>query len=273
MEFQHILFEVEDEVGVITLNRPEARNALSEEMRGDFDKLLPWLAAEAGKTVKAVVITGAGTAFSAGGDIKGMKGRAAATTYDARGRMRASHHRMYDVGHLELPVIAAVNGAAAGAGFCLALAADFIVATPRSRFAASFNRIGLVPDWAGLYYLPRLIGLQKAKELVFTCRLIDAEEAKQMGVIYDIWPEEGFLDRAKAFARRFKNASTEALGMSKNLLNQSFETDFKTMLEMEAMAQAIARSGDYHKQAVARFVDKQPPLFNWEAMAKEAGGR
>src|SRR3546814_1649226 len=93
-----------------------------------------------------------------------MKSRALNAPTDSRKRMRGSHHRMYDVGHLELPVIAAVDGAAAGAGFCLALAADFIVATPRSRFAASFNRIGLVPDWAGLYYLPRLVGLQKAKE-------------------------------------------------------------------------------------------------------------
>src|SRR3546814_10466060 len=147
-----------------------------------------------------------------------MKSRALNAPTDSRKRMRGSHHRMYDVGHLELPVIAAVDGAAAGAGFCLALAADFIVATPRSRFAASFNRIGLVPDWAGLYYLPRLVGLQKAKELVFTCRLVGAEEAKRMGIVYDIWPQEGFLDRAKAFARRFRNASTDALGMSKNLL-------------------------------------------------------
>ncbi|MFN4089237.1 MAG: enoyl-CoA hydratase/isomerase family protein, partial [Alphaproteobacteria bacterium] len=251
-------------------NRPEARNALSEEMRGDFDKLLPYLQAEAGRAVKAVVLTGAGPAFSAGGDIKGMRSRAEATPADSRRRMRASHHRMYDIGHLELPVIAAVDGAAAGAGFCLALAADFIVATPRARFAASFNRIGLVPDWAGLYYLPRLVGLQKAKELVFTCRLFGAEEAKQMGIVYDIWPQEGFLDRAKAFAGRFRGASTEALGMSKNLLNQSFETDFKTMLELEAMAQSVARGSSYHTAAVARFVEKQPPLFNWEAMEKEA---
>src|SRR3546814_11668915 len=122
-------------------------------MLGDFDRLLPDLQAEAGRSVKAVVITGAGPAFSAGGDIKGMKSRALNAPTDSRKRMRGSHHRMYDVGHLELPVIAAVDGAAAGAGFCLALAADFIVATPRSRFAASVTRLGLVPDWAGLFFL------------------------------------------------------------------------------------------------------------------------
>lgn len=273
MDLKHILFEIEDEVATVTLNRPDARNALSEEMRDDFDQLLPHLQAEAGKSVKAVVLTGAGSAFSAGGDIKAMKARAMHTPAESRKRMRASHHRMYDLGHLELPVIAAVDGPAAGAGFCLALAADFILASPRARFAASFNRIGLVPDWAGLYYLPRLVGLQKAKELVFTCRLIGAEEAKEMGIVYDILPQENFLEGAKAFARRFRNASTEALGMSKNLLNRSFESDFKTMLELEAMAQSVARGGDYHKQAVARFVDKQPPLFNWEAMEKESSGR
>src|SRR3546814_12800657 len=97
MEFEHILFEVEDEVGVITLNRPEARNALSEEMRGDFDRLLPYLQAEAGRSVKAVVITGAGTAFSAGGDIKGMKGRGQSAPTDSRKRMRSSPGRIYDI--------------------------------------------------------------------------------------------------------------------------------------------------------------------------------
>lgn len=270
MDLQHIRFEVENEVAVLTLNRPEARNALSEEMRDDIDKVLPVLKGQAGGEIKALVITGAGGAFSAGGDIKAMQRRAAFTPVDSRKRMRQSHNRLYDIANLELPVIAAVNGAAAGAGFCFALMADFVLATPRARFAASFNRIGLVPDWAGLYYLPRIVGLQKAKELVFTCRLFGAEEAKALGIVHDIYPEEGFLDRAKAFAGRFRTAGTTAIGVSKNILNQSFNLDHRALLEMEAMAQAVCSASDYHRQAVKRFIDKEPPLFNWEAMEKEA---
>src|SRR3546814_15072382 len=125
-----------------------------------------------------------------------MKSRALNAPTDSRKRMRGSHHRMYDVGHLELPVIAAVDGAAAGAGFCLALAADFLVATPRSRFAASFHRIGLVPDWAGLYYLPRLAGLQNAHELFFPCRPVRAAAAQRLVIVSDILPNDGLHDPA-----------------------------------------------------------------------------
>ena len=270
MDLQHIKFEIEDEVGVLTLNRPEARNALSEEMRVDLDRLLPVIKDNAGGSIKALVITGAGGAFSAGGDIKAMQRRATHTPVDARKRMRGSHNRLYDIANLELPVIAAVDGPAAGAGFCFALMADFILASPRAKFAASFNRIGLVPDWAGLYYLPRIVGLQKAKELVFTCRTFGAEEAKAMGIVYDIYPQEGFLDRAKTFAGRFRTAGTTAIGVSKNILNQSFNLDHRALLELEAMAQAVCGASDYHRQAVSRFIEKQPPMFNWESFEREA---
>ena len=268
MDLQHIRFEVKDEIAVLTLNRPEARNALSEEMRVDIDKVLPVIKERAGDGVKALVITGAGGAFSAGGDIKSMQKRAGHTPAAARRRMRSSHNRLYEIANLELPVIAAVNGAAAGAGFCFALMADFIIASPRAKFAASFNRIGLVPDWAGLYFLPRIVGLQKAKELVFTCRLFGADEAKQMGIVYDIYPEDGFMDAVLAFAGRFRTASTHAVGLSKNILNQSFNLDHRTLLELEAMAQSVSYTTDYHREAIARFVAKEPPLFDWEAFEK-----
>jgi 2-(1,2-epoxy-1,2-dihydrophenyl)acetyl-CoA isomerase len=270
VELKHLKFEVENEIAIMTLNRPEARNALSEEMRVDMDKVIPIIKERAGDDIKVLVITGAGNAFSAGGDIKGMQQRADHTPPSARRRMRSSHNRLYEIANLELPVIAAVNGAAAGAGFCFALMADFILATPRSRFAASFNRLGLVPDWAGLYFLPRIVGLQKAKELIFTCRLFDAAEAKEMGIVYDIYPEEGFTDQVKAFAGRFRGASTSAIGISKNILNQSFNLDHRTMLELEAMAQSVSYTSDYHRQAVARFVNKEAPMFNWEAYEKKA---
>ena len=270
MEFEQIRFEVKDEIAVLTLNNPAARNALSEQMRVEMDQVLLQCKDQAGEGIKALVITGAGNAFSAGGDIKAMQQRSSVTPASARRRMRSAHNRLYDIANLELPVIAAVNGAAAGAGFCFALMADFIIASPRARFAASFNRIGLVPDWGGLFFLPRIVGLQKAKELIFTCRMFDAEEAKQMGIVYDIYAEERFMDSVMAFAGRFRDASAHAIGLSKNILNQSFNLDHRTLLELEAMAQSVSYPSEYHKQAIARFVSKEPAKFNWEAYEKKA---
>ena len=142
MAFQHLIFDVADEIATITLNRPEARNALSEPMRTELDTVLVELKREAGRSVKAVILTGAGRAFCAGGDVKAMQSRQKGAEAGRR-RMREGHNRFYDLLNLELPVIAAVNGAAAGAGCNLALACDFILATPRSIFMQAFGRIGL----------------------------------------------------------------------------------------------------------------------------------
>jgi 2-(1,2-epoxy-1,2-dihydrophenyl)acetyl-CoA isomerase len=270
MEFKHILFEIEDEIATITMNRPEARNALSPEMRVEFDAVLSILKEAAGDTVKAVILTGAGGAFCAGGDVKAMVDRSNHTAEAARVRMRTSHNRVYDIMNLELPVIAAVNGPAAGAGCNLALACDFILATPRSIFMQAFGRIGLVPDWGGFFTLPRIVGLQRAKDLVMTARKLGAEEAKEMGIVYEIHPEDQLMERAREFAGRFRKASTTAIALSKNILNQSFNLDHRAVLEMEAFAQAVCNGSAYHQAAVQRFVDKEPPLFNWEAMAREA---
>ncbi len=272
MDFQHLIYEVADEIATITLNRPEARNALSIPMRGELDAVLAELKREAGGSVKAVILTGAGRAFCAGGDVKAMQSRSASAEAGRR-RMREAHNRLYDLMNLELPVIAAVNGAAAGAGCNLALAADFILATPRSIFMQAFGRIGLVPDWSGFFLLPRIVGLQRAKELVFSARKLSAAEAKEYGIVHEIHEEAALMDAARALAGRFVNASTTAIGLSKTILNQSFNLDHRAMLEMEAFAQAVASGSDYHRAAVARFVDKQPALFDWEAMDRAQAPR
>ena len=265
MAFQHLIFDVADEIATITLNRPEARNALSEPMRSELDTVLAELKREAGHSVKAVILTGAGRAFCAGGDVKAMQSRQKGAEFNRR-RMREGHNRFYDILNLELPVIAAVNGAAAGAGFNLALACDFILATPRSIFMQAFGRIGLVPDWSGFYLLPRIVGLQRAKELIFSARKLSAAEAREYGIVFEIHEEEAIMDAARALAGRFTKASTTAIGLSKTILNQSFNLDHRTMLEMEAFAQSVASGSEYHSAAVARFVEKQPALFDWEAM-------
>ncbi len=269
MTFRHITFEISDEVATITLNRPEARNALSPEMYEDLATAFAMVKEQAGDEVKALVLTGAGGAFSAGGDVKVM-GSQPRGAVETRKGLRTNHHLIYDILHLELPVIALVDGAAAGAGANLALAADFVFATPRAFFLQAFGRIGLVPDWGGFFVLPRLVGLQKAKELVFTARRVQVEEAKELGLVYEIVPQETALEQAQAFAARFRGASTTALGLAKNILNQSFNLDHRTMLELEASAQGLCRTTDYHTEAVRRFADKEPALFDWEALEKAA---
>ena len=261
----HTIFDVTDEIATLTLNRPEAKNALSLEMRDELGFVLDECRKRAGKDIKALIITGAGGAFCAGGDVKAM-GQRDKSAEPNRTRMQEGHDRMMQLMNLELPVIALVDGPAAGAGANIALAADFVFATPRGMFMQAFGRIGLVPDWSGFFILPRLVGLQVAKDLVFSARKVGAEEAKELGLVYKIVAQDTAMDEVRAFAQRFRNASTAAIGIAKNILNQSYNHDHKTLLEMEAMGQAIAQTTDYHKEAVQRFRDKQPSKFDWEAM-------
>lgn len=266
MPYRHILFDVADEIATVTLNRPEARNALSTEMRVDLNDAMAEIRARAGDDIRAVILTGAGGAFCAGGDVKSMGTRLNSATA-AREGLRRSHPTMYDLMNLELPVVALVDGAAAGAGANMALSADFVLATPRAFLTQAFVRIGLVPDWGGMFLLPRLVGLQRAKELVFSGRRVYAEEAREIGLVHEIVGQDTAMAEARAFAGRFVDAPTKAIGLAKNVLNQSLSLDHRTLLELEAMAQAIARDSDFHKEAVRRFAAKEPPLYDWDSGA------
>jgi 2-(1,2-epoxy-1,2-dihydrophenyl)acetyl-CoA isomerase len=265
MEYRHILFDVSDEIATITLNRPEARNALSMPMREDMDHALAHVKENAGGDIKAMIVTGAGGAFCAGGDVKAMNNRTARAP-EGHKDMQKSHDRVYNLLNMPLPVISLIDGPAAGAGANLALAADFVLMTPKSFIMQAFARIGLVPDWGGFYILPRLVGLQKAKELVYTGRRVYAEEAKEMGLAYDVVEKETAMDEARSFARKLCQGPTAAIGVSKNILNQSYNQDYRTMLELEAMAQTNCRDTDFHKEAVRRFAAKETPLYDWESM-------
>jgi 2-(1,2-epoxy-1,2-dihydrophenyl)acetyl-CoA isomerase len=266
MDFSDILFDVRDGIATLTLNRPQSLNALSRNMAAELGAALEEVKGRAGKDIKVLILAGAGRAFCAGGDVKAMHAteRSAATM---REHLRASHHRMHDLMNVEVPVVALVHGPAAGAGANIALAADFVLATPKAMFMQAFGRIGLVPDWGGFYILPRLVGLQKAKELVFTARKVGAEEAKAMGLVHDIIDEDGAMDTARAFAKRFTHASTTAIGIAKNILNQSFNLDLNTLLELEASGQGSCVTSEFHREAVKRFADKRPALFDWEHLA------
>ena len=260
-----VLVAVQDGVGTITLNRPEARNALNQAMRPPLAAAIAQMRDD--PQVHAVILTGAGGAFCSGGDVSQMMDPARmGMTF--RAGMRDLHRWYPELVNLEKPVIAAVDGPAFGAGLGLALAADFVLATRRAKFCAVFGRIGLVPDLGVMHLLPRIVGLQKAKELVFTTRVVGAEEARQLGIVYEVLEDgDALRQAAQALARRFGEASTAAIGMAKTVMNQAFELDARAMAELESYAQTAARASAYHQDAVQRFRDKQPLRFDWDKPA------
>lgn len=247
---------------VIRLNRPERRNAFDLEVRQGIAEAV--YEARDDDTVRAVIITGTGDVFCAGGDLKSLS-EAKRPMFKDRDRIRRLHPWFRELVNLEKPVIAAVNGTAFGAGFNLALACDFIIGTPKTRFCAVFGRIGLVPDLGGFFLLPRILGLQRAKDLVFSAREVDAEEALRLGILFRIVEQESLMHEALALAERYHHASTDALGIAKNILNRSFNLDQDTLAELEASAQALALHTAYHDEAVANFLNKRPLKFQGDA--------
>lgn len=262
--YTELMLDTHDGVATITFNRPEARNPLGGALRDEFADAVIRLGEMAGKTIHAVVLTGAGPAFCAGGDIKVLREMNEKGPKAMRARMKDSHTTLERWLDLPVPTIAAVNGAAAGAGFSLAIACDFVIAAQRAKFAMSFGKIGLVPDWGAMYMLPRLVGLQRAKELIFTARTLDATEAHELGLVLEIVADDALLDHAQAFARRFQDASPDAIARVKQIMADSFETSRAEALDAEADGQAATNASAYHRAALDRFLAKEPFLFDWD---------
>lgn len=267
MPFIDALFQVQDGVAVFTMNNPKARNALTTPMmQNDFPALVAEVKANA--EIRALILTGAGGMFSAGGDIKFMKARRDLTVPERNKTLDNAYQWLPELVDLPVPVVAAVDGFAFGAGLSIALTADLILASERARFSCVFGRVGLVPDMGIMHTLPRFIGLQKAKELIFTARSFGATEAQTLGLVHSIHAPEALMAAAQALAGRFRHASRLAIRNAKRVLHQSYSQDFRTLGIMEMGAQSEARESDYHLQAVDRFLDKQPALFDWDAMDK-----
>ena len=255
-----IVFSVQHQVATLTLNRPAQRNALDDVMKRELTQALRDVQAD--HNIRALVLTGAGGYFCAGGDIRAMQG----VVLDSAGwrdRMLQVHEFITPLIQLDRPVIAAVDGAAFGAGFSLALAADFVLASPTARFCMSFMRVGLVPDCGAFYTLPRVVGAQRAKELMLSAREVDAQEALRLGIVMEIHPHPELLARAQAMATSFVHASPAAVSMTKRAVAASAHNDLGALLEIEANAQAVAFGTPQHRDAVTRFLDKQPARFQW----------
>ncbi len=253
----------------LTMNRPEARNAIGDEMRAAFAQAVPRIAAD--ETIRAVILTGAGGAFSGGGDIRAMlEARGKLTVEAGRRRMHELQPWVRQLIELDKPLVAAVDGAAFGAGFSLALTADFVLATPRARFGMAFARIGLVPDFAAMYTLPRVVGVQRAKELFLSAREVDAGEALRLGIAMEIVAAESLMARAQELAASLTAASPLAVSLVKREVGMALASGLRTALTNEADHQALCFQSAYHAEAVQRFIDKQRAVFDFCAAPRGA---
>jgi 2-(1,2-epoxy-1,2-dihydrophenyl)acetyl-CoA isomerase len=255
-----VLFERHGSTAVLTLASPATRNAFSPQIRqGLADGIAQ---ARADEAIRALVITGSGGVFCAGGDIRGMAGALADNDGAAwRSRMHGTQRWMAELLALDKPVIAAVDGLAFGAGFSVALAADFVLATPQARFCLSFMKLGLVPDCGAFFTLPRVVGAQRAKELMLSAREVGAQEALQLGIAMELHEAAALLPRALALAASFEGASPLAVSLIKRAMANPGE--LAASLDGEANAQALAFGSGYTRDAVERFLTKQAPAFAW----------
>lgn len=245
-----------DGVFTITLNRPDALNALDLVMRKELADTL--YAIRDDPDIKVVVLTGAGRAFCAGGDIKSMGGY---TVVTGRARIKRAHRWLLELVNLEKPTIAAVNGVTAGIGCNLALACDIVYASDQARFSQAFVKIGLVPDGGGMYFLPRAVGLQRAKELVFTGDFIEAQEAERIGLIARVVPHGELMPRVLDLARRITQNAPIAVSLAKSVLNKSLNVDLPTLLEMEALAAGSCIATEDHEEGRQAFIEKRRARF------------
>jgi len=257
----------EDGVATLTLNRPESKNAIDPAMADELGDLLAAIRAD--EKVRVLLITGAGGAFSAGGDVKAM-GQGGPRTPEQRRTGMARYTRICtELLAIDRPVIAAVDGVAFGAGFSIALMCDIVLVSERARLCMVFQRIGLIPDMGAFYTLPRVVGLQRAKELIFSAREVDATEAQRLGIAMEVLPVADLMPRAQAIARSFAGASPVAMSLSKRALQSSLASDLPTMLEIESSGQALATGSDYAREAVRRFAAREPAQFRWPAASSD----
>lgn len=256
-----VRYERQGSTALLTLDSPASRNALAGPVKQGLMDALARIRADAG--VRAVVLTGAHGAFCAGGDLKAIQAAAELDSDGMRERMLATHALMRELLMLDRPLIAAVDGAAYGAGFSLALAADMVLVTPRARFCMVFMRVGLVPDCGATYTLPRVVGPQRARELFLSAREVGADEALKLGIAMEQHEPQALLPRALALADSFSGASSLAVKLVKRFARDP--AGIEAALEDEANAQALCFQTAPHKEAVQRFFDRQPAAFQWPA--------
>jgi 2-(1,2-epoxy-1,2-dihydrophenyl)acetyl-CoA isomerase len=252
-----LLSDLRDGVLTLTLNRPEVRNALDDATK---HKLVEELAAaQTDDGVRAIVLRGADRTFCSGGDIRRMGTRTA-----VGGALRLLGGRRLIDGLVEIPkpVIAAVEGHAAGAGFSMALACDLIVAAESADFRLAFISRGLAPDTAATWFLTRQIGERRTKDLAFTGRPVSAAEAFTLGIAQEVWPDDEFDARLRGYAAQVAAGPTSALGITKRIVQRAADSDRATVWDLESLGAAVAATTDDHREAVTAWREKRTPTFD-----------
>jgi enoyl-CoA hydratase/carnithine racemase len=261
MQFKQVIYTVTENVATITLNRPERLNALSPQLRLDLKNALE--VADTSNEVRAIIITGAGRGFCSGGDVKAMneanESGTAGPLIDKIAPVR--DQVVLAMRNADKPVIAAVNGPAAGAGMNIALACDIRVASDTARFGQTFSRRGLHPDWGGTYFLPRIVGMAKACELIWSGKMIDAEEALHLGIVSEVTEPGVLLETAQTLALSFAAGPPIAIRLAKRAMYRAMDSSLREALEFETYAQNICRDTEDAKEGIRAFVEKRNPDF------------
>jgi 2-(1,2-epoxy-1,2-dihydrophenyl)acetyl-CoA isomerase len=262
VEFRHITYEVRDAVAWLTLNRPEKLNAMTWASWAEVENAIS--AADGDDGVRAVVITGAGRGFCAGTDLTAAdQGEdEVPRPFPPREALTRSRYRATElVWNCRKPVVAAVNGPCVGAGFSLALACDIRIASEQARFSAIFVRRGLSADMGCTWFLPRIVGLSEALRMLYTGRMVDAQEALRLGLVSEVVPHEELLARVEAFAADIAHGPTVAIETMKRLARESLTADLASHIEREEyLQQAVRRTEDF-QEGVRSFLEKREPVF------------
>lgn len=260
MAYKTLIYAVTNSVATITLNRPDCYNALSREMVEELLEAV--LTCREDRAVHAVVLTGAGQAFCAGGDVRELMAHDGTIALHVKWLLASMHSIISCLCRMSKPVVAGVGGVAAGAGMGLVMACDLVVADESARFTMAYTKLGLPPDAGSSYFLPRLVGLRRAMELTFTNRVLTAEEAREWGLINRVVPDGGSSTAARAWADELVCGPALALGRAKRLLLMSDHVNLETQMENEAQLISLSSQSADFREGVAAFVEKRTPAFN-----------
>lgn len=254
-----VIVERDGGVVTVTLNRPEIRNAMDEELTSEFAEAMVALRHDA--DARAVIITGKGSAFCAGGDLSWIQPGPDASVPEMRRKMRVFYRKFLAVRDIEVPTIAAINGPAVGAGLCVALACDIRIASDTAFLSAPFTKLGMHPGMAASYLLTRLIGGARAAELFYTARRVDASEAERIGLVNRVVPNDDLLSAAREMAAIIASNAPIAMSMTKRAVQLAERLDLEAMLEFEGLAQPITMATHDMTEGVAAARERRAPRF------------
>jgi len=259
MQYSTLLFDVRDNIARITLNRPDAANALNIDMSKDL--MHASLECSEDPAIRAVIVTGTGRMFCAGGDLKSFAAQGENLAAHLKEVTLYLHAAVSRFTRMDAPVIAAVNGTAAGAGMSLACACDFVLAAESARFTMAYTRAGLTPDGSSTYFLPRIVGLKRALELTLTNRMLSAQEACTWGIVTRVVPDANLMAEGETLAAQLASSATGALGAAKRLLHSGWNETLETQMELEAQAIAARSHTADGREGISAFLEKRAPKF------------